>query len=244
MSARSVVVNAQRRFQSRRRRLPAPLLIVAAAVVALVVGGWLVANSSLVDVREVTVEGTSRLTTEQVLDAARVTGGGSLVLLDSAAIERRVARLRPVAAVTVTRHWPHDVVIRVVERRPVAVVNSPGQPMLLDATGVAFAPAGAGHDAGQALVEVQVDEPVPGAGETDARAAMQVLATLPPTLRSRVTEMRAPTPSQVRLQLRDGRTVVWGSPTDNATKVAVLRSLLRRDARFYDVSTPDVVVTR
>jgi cell division protein FtsQ len=73
---------------------------------------------------------------------------------------------------------------------------------------------------------------------------MRVFATLPDRLRQQVHGVQAPSTTNVRLQLRDGRTIVWGSPTDNATKVAVLRSLLRRSARVYDVSTPDVVVTR
>ena len=244
MSARSVVVNAQRRFHGRRRRVPAMALVAGLTVVALAVGGWFTINSSLFDVRAVTVEGTSRLTPAQVLAAARVTGGGSLFLLDASSIEQRVRRLPPVASVSVTRHWPHDVVIRVVERQPAAVVVGPGEAMLLDATGVPFAPAASAQDGGKGLVEVQVDAPVPGAGERDARAAMQVLGQLPDPLRARVARLEAPSPSQVRMQLRDGRTVVWGSPTDNATKLAVLRTLLRRDARFYDVSTPDVVVTR
>jgi cell division protein FtsQ len=209
----------------------------------LAVGGWLVVNSSLFDVREVTVEGTSRLSTGQVLAAAHVTGGGSLFRLDSAAIEQRVARLRPVASVSVSRHWPHDVLIRVVERRPTAVVTGPGPAMLLDADGVAFAPVDTGAPHAE-LVDVRVDAPVPGAGEPAARAAMRVLAGLPAPLRQRVSRLLAPSPSEVRFELRGGRTVVWGSPTDSVTKVAVLRSLLHRHARFYDVSTPDVVVTR
>jgi cell division protein FtsQ len=241
MRAPSVVVNAQRRFEARRRRVPGWLLVLTGAVVAVVVGTWLALNSSLVDVREVTVEGTSRLTTGQVLAAAHVTGGDSLFRVDSAAVERRVEQLKPVDSATVTRQWPHGIVIRVVERRAVAVVTSGADPMLLDLEGVAFAPAGA--DAAS-LVDVQVGAPVPGAGEPAARAAMRVFATLPDRLRQQVHGVQAPSTTNVRLQLRDGRTIVWGSPTDNATKVAVLRSLLRRSARVYDVSTPDVVVTR
>lgn len=243
MKTPSVVVNAQRRFHARRGRVPRVAMLVAAVAVALGVGGWLALNSSLVDVREVTVEGTSRLSTAQVLAAAHVTGGGSLFRVNSAAIEQRVEQLRPVASASVTRQWPHGILIRVVERRPVAVVTGPGPAMLLDADGVAFAPAPAGS-AHARLVQVRVEEPVPGSGEPAARAAIRVLDALPSPLRRRVSSMQAPAPTDVRLQLRDGRTVVWGSAAANATKVAVLRSLLHRDARIYDVSTPDVVVTR
>ena len=243
MSARSVVVNAQRRFRARRRRVPTPVAIVLAVLLVLGVGGWLVLNSSLANVRAVTVEGTSRLTTAEVLAAANVPGGAPLFRLDASGIEARVARLRPVASVSVTRQWPHGVLITVVERRPVAVVAGPGPAMLLDAEGVAFAPADP-RPAGSPLVDVTVDDPVPGTGDPEARAAMRVLGSLPPSLRQRVSGLQAPSADNVSLELHDGRTIVWGSPDDNATKVAVLRSLLHRSAHVYDVSTPEVVVTR
>ena len=95
-------------------------------------GGWFLANSSLFALRYVTVEGTSRLTVAQVLDAAHVQQGSSLVRLDTGAIARRVDALAPVRRALVTRNWPHGLVIRVTERTPAAVAIGPGGDVLLD----------------------------------------------------------------------------------------------------------------
>ena len=204
-------------------------------------GGWFLANSSLFALRYVTVEGTSRLTVAQVLDAAHVQQGSSLVRLDTGAIARRVDALAPVRRALVTRNWPHGLVIRVTERTPAAVAIGPGGDVLLDDSGVAFAPVDAPPTG---LLHVMVSADVPGPGAAAARAGMLVLAELPARLRGSVVSVQAPSADAITIHLRDGRTVVWGSPADSATKAAVLRVLLRRTARVYDVSTPSVAVTR
>ncbi|MDQ1705024.1 MAG: cell division protein FtsQ [Frankiaceae bacterium] len=229
-----------RRSPGRRRRFR-PLIVVAALVGTVVGLGWVALHSSLFAVRTVTVEGTSRLSAGQVLAVARVVRGGSLFGLDPTAVERRVARLPAVAHVEVRRRWPHGVNIRVVERTAVGAVASAGEFVLLDATGVAFDHA---QVAPPGLVTVQLGAAVPGPGDSDARAAMQVLGSLPLGVRHRVLAVHAPSPLEVSLDLRDGRSVLWGSAAQSATKAAVLQTLLHRRAQVYDVSTPSIVVTR
>jgi cell division protein FtsQ len=216
-------------------------VVAAVAAGAIAITGWFVANSSLFALHYVTVEGTSRLTPAEVLNAARVHEGTSLVRLDPGAVARRVERLTPVAVARVTRRWPHGLVIRVDERRPAAVVVTGGSTELLDSTGVAFASA---SSAPHGLVTVDVSEPVPGAGEAAARAAMHVLAELPARVRARVATVTAQSVDSVSVRLADGRRVIWGSTEDAAAKAAVLRTLMRHSARVYDVSTPTVAVTR
>jgi cell division protein FtsQ len=245
MSALGVVVRAQRRFRARRhagsRRWLTRALIVAVALGAVVITGFFLARSSLVALHFVTVEGTSRLTPAEVLNAASVREGTSLVRLDPGAVARRVEQLAPVADAQVTRDWPHGLVIRVVERRPAGVVVSDGHVELLDATGVAFATV---STAPHGLVTVEVPDPVPGAGEAAARTAMRVLAQLPKGVRAHVASINARSVDAVSVRLANGSTVVWGSASDAMRKAAVLRTLMRRPAQVYDVSTPSVAVTR
>lgn len=243
--AGAAVVSVTQRLRARRRaervRTARTLLLLLAAVAVVVGTGWVALNSSLVEVREVTVEGTSRLSVGQVLEAAAVRGGESLFALDPDGVAERVQELPAVAAVEVNRDWPHRVVITVTERRPVAVVTQQGTSTLLDASGVAFAqvarpPAD--------LVPVTLGAPVVDDGADDARAAMAVLESLPPRVRRQVAQLHASSPDSVSFELRNGRRVVWGSAADGPRKSAVLLALLHRPATVYDVSTPEVVVTR
>ncbi len=232
-------IRARRHAESNRWLLR--VLIGFVVIAALGITGWFLANSSVFALRYVTVEGTSRLTPSEVLSAAAVRQGTSLVRLDPGAIARRVEHLTPVARASVTRRWPHGLVIRVTERRAAGVVVSANGAELLDATGVAFASV---SSAPSGLVAVDVSAPVPGPGEPAARTAMQVLAELPARVRIHVKTVVARSVNAVSVRLSDGRTIIWGSAGDAATKAAVLRTLMHRSARVYDVSTPTVAVTR
>ncbi|HET6817070.1 MAG TPA: FtsQ-type POTRA domain-containing protein [Mycobacteriales bacterium] len=226
--------------RARRLRMLRPALIAVAVVCLLSVGAWVALDSSVFALRKVTIEGLVRLTKQEVLDRAALPGGRSLLRIDPAAIAARIERLPPVAQATVTRRWPHALDIRITERRPVAVVATGGTWVLVDINGVAFATV---QSAPTGLVPVRVGAAMADGGTADARSALAVYRSLSPALRRQVVELRASSPASVSFQLHDGRDVVWGSPTDNARKLAVLRALLPRHARHYDVSAPGVAVT-
>lgn len=226
--------------RERRRRLLRPLLILAAVTIVAAVATWVALWSSVFALRTVTIAGVGRLSTGQVLARAALPEGRSLLLIDPSAVAARVEKLPPVASAKVTRHWPHGIVITVTERRPVGAVAGASGWELVDIGGIPFAtvsspPAG--------LIPVRVGAPMTGAGADDARSALTVYRALPRSLRKQVVQLQAVTPSSVSFQLRNGREVVWGSPTDNARKLAVLRALLPRHAVRYDVSAPGVAVT-
>jgi cell division protein FtsQ len=239
----SLPVLSRRRRQRTRRRLTGPLLVLA-AVVTLVAVAWGLLTSPLFAVRTITVKGTSRLTTGQVLAAAAIHRGSPLVRVDVSAVRRRVARLPAVAAVSVRRSWPHGVVIDVVERQPVAVVVGGGRDVLVDRGGVGFA---AVAQPPPGLVPVYTPSAVSSRGAPaapDARAAVAVLQSLPPTVRREVVGLQAPTAAGVVVELQDARQIIWGAPTDTARKLAAVRLLWRRGARVIDVTTPGVAVVR
>jgi len=92
---------------------------------------------------------------------------------------------------------------------------------------------------------------LPGAalrGSAEVVAAAGVLAELSPWLAGQVTAVQA-TPlaqgaEQVTLDLRDGKTVQWGSPGDAAQKNREVAILLPGGAHQIDVSVPGTAVTR
>jgi cell division protein FtsQ len=217
--------------------------LLAAAVVTTLAGAafWVGWQSPALRLQAITVNGTSRLTVAEVLSAAHVPIGGSLLSVPVGQVARRVERLPAVADVHVRRLWPHRLVIAVVERRAVAAVPAgPGISYLVDASGVAFATAAPSDQ----LVPLQVPAPSLGEVSPAARAALTVWTQLPNAVRREVRTMAAPTPDDVSFTLVRGATVVWGSAADSGEKLGALAALLRTPASVYDVSTPSVAVTR
>jgi cell division protein FtsQ len=203
---------------------------------------WAVGWSSLFDVRDVEVRGTSRLTTDEVLKAAQVPRGVPLIHADTAEAAERVEALLLVAEASVSRQWPNTVRIDVTERTTAAVVeDGSGVYGLLDATGVRFDTA-TERPQGVPLLDVEIEDGA-GAEAATVMAGLTVARALPPDVAARTQEIRASTPDSVTVILDDGVVVEWGGAADSARKAAVLMVLLQQPARVYDVSTPNVPTT-
>ena len=232
---------SRRRFARRqwlRRWLVWRYVIGSVLLVALSVAAvWLVFLSSTLTVKHVDVQGESLLTRDQVLAAAKVPAGAHLVELDLGAIRTRVAGLSPVKRVDVSRSWPDGVLIKITERRAVAVVELGGQYQAMDSDGVLFRtyprpPAAMPRVVASATV-----------GSDALAEAARVIAALPPGLAARVDHVGVGGIDQVTLTMRGGATVLWGSDAQSGLKAEVLVKLLAHPAHRYDVSVPGQPVT-
>jgi cell division protein FtsQ len=212
---------------------------VAGVVLALVV--WLLAFSSVLGVRSVDVVGTRTLTAAQVRAAAGISDGTPLVRLDLGAITHRLRAMAPIRAVTVSRSYPGTVTIRITERtaigyRPVDAAVSGGPVLLVDRDNVAF----------RTVTSAPANLPrllVPESGLPSAAAAL-VASTLPAKVLKTLSTVSAPSDESVTLNLRDGRTVLWGGTDRSAEKARLLSALLAQPGRYFDLSDPSAVTSR
>ncbi|GAB3768356.1 cell division protein FtsQ [Nocardioides ginsengisegetis] len=229
-------IRSRKRFARRqwaRRWLTWKPVLAFVLVLLVVVGGlWAVFFSSLLAVRGVDVTGATTVRAGQVRDAAAVPTGEPLARVDLDAVRRRVEALAVVKSADVTREWPDQVKITVEERVAVAVVEIGGRIRGMDEDGVVFrdyatAPPGLPH------VRTSADT------RSDAlQEAARVISALPSDIAGIVDHVEVETVDQIKLVLRDGREVVWGSADESAQKAEVLSALLQHPARTYDVSVP------
>jgi len=238
--------------RARTRWRAAFFVLAGVGIVAGVV--WALFGSRLFVVRSVTVTGEHLVTSAQVVAAADVPLGTSLVGVNAGQVARRVEGIRQVASVTVSKDWPDHLTITVRERVPVVAVRMAGGGYdLVDPTGVlvvwsrkqpARLPLYQTSVAGGAL-----------RGNPELSSAAAVLAELSPTVSKQVAEVSASqaqagpsdTPGeayQVLLGMRDGKTVLWGGTDYAAQKNRELAVLLSGSAHYIDVSAPGTVVTK
>ena len=232
------------RRHERRRRL---LIGAVAALVAAGSVAWILLGSPFLAVRTVRVDGAGALPAGQVAQVTGIRDGTPLARVDTDAAAAKVRELPQVAAVEVSRGWPHTVVVTVTERVPVAVVVSGGRRALVDRDGVVFDTITGDPPAGV----VPLDVASPGPRDAATRAALAAVTALPGDVRGQVTGVVAHTPDGVTLALTDGRSVLWGSADQATRKAQVLGALLDRiaagdldPAGTLDVSTPGSVVLR
>jgi len=129
------------RGRGRRWRQLAGAVLVSlllAVLLSMVYRG--LARSAFFQVTEIVIEGSNRLSKEQVLELSGVDIHSNLIALSGRQIRERVAGNGWVASAAITRHWPNRLQIRVRERVPVAIRNRDGQLFYLDRQGLAFAP--------------------------------------------------------------------------------------------------------
>ncbi|MGW4122653.1 cell division protein FtsQ/DivIB [Nocardia sp. NPDC004711] len=222
-------------WQSRWVRWGAP-----AGVVVLIAFGLVAWFTPLLSVRTVQVSGLSAVPEQQVQDALEVPDGLSMMRLDTNAMAERVSHLPKVHSVRVQRVFPSTVRVTVVERTPVLYFDSPDGAHLLDCDSVEFAiePPGPG------IPKLVTDHP--GGSDPVTKAAVAVMAAIPVPLRDEVGvgAVVARSVSDIALELRDGRTVLWGGTADSARKAAVVGPLLSQPGKVFDVSSPNLVTVK
>jgi cell division protein FtsQ len=242
MSQSTDLARAQQRF-ARRQRLVRwrGWLPWAVAGLVVVVGGitvWLFYFSSVLAVSGVKVAGADTVPQATITKVAAAPMGTPLAKVDLKVIAERVRTIQAVADAQVTRAWPNQLKIVVTERVPVVVVTDGSNFELVDATGVAFKTVPAKPDGlPQALV-------VGTRRDVTIRSVVTVSAALPAELREQVETISASSPDSIILNLGSRVRVVWGSSDDSARKAEVLSVLMRREAKVYDVSAPDLPVTK
>jgi cell division protein FtsQ len=236
------LARAQQRFARRQRLvrwrswLPWAIGGALAVLAGLIV--WLFYYSSAFAVSGVRINGADTVPLATIEQTAAAPVGTPLAKVDLRSIADRVRTIPAVADAQVTRAWPHKVVIVVTERVPVVVVTDGSRYELVDATGTTFKrlpdrPAG--------LPEAKVTGI---RREVTIRSVVTVSAALPDNLRSRVESISAQSPDSITLNLGSGVKVVWGSSDDSERKAGVLSVLMKRKAKVYDVSAPDLPVTK
>ncbi|BCY06627.1 cell division protein FtsQ/DivIB [Actinoplanes sp. L3-i22] len=232
-----------RRFMARARqrkfRAALPWLVGAGAL--LVAGGvaWVVYGTSLLGVRTVDVVGAQTLDPQEVRAAAAVPDRRPLARVDLDQVSARVRGLAPVGKVTVTRSWPSTLRIEVVERVAVAAVPTGAQFTLIDGGGVPFRVVAAAP-AGLPLAKLAT----PGPADSSTGSALTVLAALSADLREQLVAISVTSPAGIRLELRDGRVVIWGDDTQSERKSEVATALVKRAGKEFDVSVPKIVTIR
>lgn len=228
------------RIPRRRRRV---LVGTVAAFTALVLFVAVAVFSPLVSVREIRVEGTSRLDAAQVSESLADLRGRPLALVTSADVATRLAGFVLVQSWSTRAVPPSTLVVEIVERQPIGALQLAGEWAVFDAAGVEL----------WRTPDAPADVPALDLGGGDASspafaAAAQVSLALPADFRVGVASVTARTIDDVTLQLRDGTSVVWGSGEDSARKVEVLLALIANTADAgvaqYDVSSPESPVTR
>nr|WP_231375838.1 FtsQ-type POTRA domain-containing protein [Corynebacterium aquatimens] len=191
----------------------------------------------LCSLNSVEVEGNSRVSKDQIVDAVNVEHGTPLAQINVLEAGERVAAVPWVKSVTVSRDWPSSLVVDVEEYSVVAFRNRDGATELYGVEGYPFAvdtpPEGTIEITGDAARNPEV-----------AKDAVNVVSSLSDNARGLISSIEARGPNEFALHLKDERLVVWGAAEDNKNKALAFDTVVQREGREFNISNPRLVTSR
>lgn len=216
------------------------------AVVLLVAGllAFLIWSPALA-VRTLDVQGNRLVPEEQLSAALAPLMGVPLPQVGDDDVESLLSGLAPIQSVSVAAAPPSTLSVTVVERTPVAVLESGGKYILIDSEGRQLTTV-----ADRKAVALPLIDGGENAVNSNVFSSItSVLASLPEDIRERLVHASAESMDSVQLKLTDGKTIFWGSAEENSAKARVIAAMLTAKeqdppVRVYDVSTPSRPVTR
>lgn len=198
-------------------------------------------QTPLLAIEKINFEGNQLVSDQQLAEATSDLVGQPLTTISESQVESMLGQFSIVESFAIQSRPPHELVIRVRERQPIASVITAEGEFIFDAAGVRLS-----QYSGEQLPRVVVVEnPLES---QRYRSAVEVLLSLPYGLYREVSQVSLNTQDSVELRLRDGTGVIWGDDSDAKLKHEVLQTLIanQSDDVDFDVSAPlaPVVVYR
>ncbi len=221
-------------------------LAVAGVTAAVTLAG--VAGSPLFGLETVRVVGASRLSRDEVVRLSGLLPGDNVLLLSAGAVEARLESNPWIADASVRRSLPATVILRIRERRPVAVAEADAGLLLVAADGTPLEVVAG--DPGLPRIVAGADLASRGGPRAALGPPAAVLAAMPAGLRAEVRRVVVGPEGDLELRMRTGTRVVFGPASGARAKVAALAGVLRwgrgQAVRFgvIDVSAPRSPVAR
>ncbi|HDZ86103.1 MAG TPA: FtsQ-type POTRA domain-containing protein [Actinobacteria bacterium] len=109
------------RIRSRRRKR-LYLIISVIAVVTLL--SWLTYTSKFFNVQEIKVKGNVNVSDQFVIEKSGIKRSQSMISLPSITVSKRLKKINWVDHAAIMKNWPYTVVIDIIERKPLAFMET------------------------------------------------------------------------------------------------------------------------
>jgi hypothetical protein len=226
-------IQAETATQTQDRITPV-LVGIFLALIAIGFLGILVANSSLFQIKSVLVKGNRVIAAETIVLATRITRNQSILSLNRQRMRQAILQNPYIAKAELDLVWPHRVIIRITERRPVCWTVWGGSSYLVGDDGTVLEAATAARRAefpevfGVQFKNLQVGAPI---SVPDMATALTILNSCDRKLRSFLVRLDM-TRNQLHFNYPDrfhSLVVDLGNADHLAKKTANLRAILAKD---------------
>lgn len=237
----------QRRIQIQRIILVGSRVLVVAAVIVAVGWTWRHTQSDArFALKTIEVTGAVHTPRASVDSITRAYVGGNLFKLDIANVQNDLGKLGWINRIEAEKKLPDTLRVRIVERTPVALLQSGDRLRYVDESGVAFA------ELSPSVGDSDLPLITNAGGAELARcvALLRALRARDAEVYARISEVRPVAPDAFALFDRQLGTVVYASPSDLASKwrelhaIAQSEKLDRGAIEYADLRFADRIVIK
>lgn len=220
-------------------------------VLLLLLSAFILLGSPLFDVREITVQGNHYISTDKIIKASGIATGTNIFKVNLGQAAQGLKALPLLKDVQLSRRLPGRIVIRVLERQPVALLVWGDRFVQVDGDGVCLQNGNVNGNL-PLLTGINVRVPPPGQVVQGGQlpVMLKVIQQLPPSLVRQLSEVHRTAQGQVIIYTLDGVQCRLGSSGDMAGKGAILLQVLdkvHKDGRkieYIDLSYPGMPVVK
>ncbi|UWG98436.1 FtsQ-type POTRA domain-containing protein [Dehalobacter sp. DCM] len=211
--------------------------IYLAALLCLIAAGlYLFSKSDFFSVKEVKINGSEKITHDEVLQLLGTVKGENIFLTDKKALAMKIELHPLVDNATVTKKLPATIIVQIQERLPAALILNGEGVVEVDSQAVIlkFYDSWPTTDT-PVLTGIAVPETIgPGQKINDANLtkALQLLGQAPKDLLPLIGELHYISDGQFNIYLSSGTEVKLGFDDDYTEKLTLLKKLL--DSKDYD----------
>ncbi len=240
----------ERRVAEARRKRQVRLALLLAVTVTIAGGAIGLYRSQLFEIRSVDVIGAERLTPAAVRSRAEVPEGATLLRFPAGAIKERLLSYAWIEDAQVTRDFPHALRIRIVERKPLAIVDTGDTFWVVDSTGMVL-----GEQSLEETTTMPILRDIPALELSSGQAAesevlsnaLNILSGISAELRQKVRAISAPSVAETTLLTTDSVEVIIGEAVELEKKDVIVLKIMREQAGnvvTIDVRSTDRPVSR
>lgn len=241
----------RQRVRAEQRRVLVRTAVLVAGSIALLWLAWAgITNSGLFAIEQVTVEGASELSPDEVVAVAAIEPGETLLGIDEDAVVRRLEGLPWIERADVVRRYPSTALLRIEERERFVMLDQGETFWALDHQGRALGESMPVTATPVPLLrDVPAVTPIPGefVDVEEVRNAIQVLAGISPELRATVRVISSPSVGETSLITDSNIEIMIGPAEQLREKSALALEIIAEQGSavvFIDVRSLERPVSR
>ncbi len=193
----------------------------------LVLGSIKLYNSSLFDIEKISVKGNSKIMESRIVEIAKIKPGISLLRISSREIKRNIKGEPWIEDISIIKHYPHRLEVKVTERKPLGIIVLNNSQYLVDRNQFVWRSEDKDYDLPLIKdIDINLKSDSGRAESPQLKNAILCLSNLEENIKKLLLTVSAPSVEGLNLYLNGEILILYGKATETKKKNYLLGLIL------------------